>query len=86
MIDRKKLRLLKVSVAVTICLGLTLVPIVAASLPGFPDTTLATIYEGDFAFVAAYDLIEGYQVYIEVTMIDPPPSTDLDAYVFDSTF
>ncbi|MHA2026984.1 MAG: hypothetical protein ACW98U_13875 [Candidatus Thorarchaeota archaeon] len=86
MIERKKLKLLKVSVAVAICLGLMLVPVVTASLPGYPDTTMTTLFEGDFALVATYDFTEGHEVYVELTMIDPPHETDLDVYIVDPSW
>ncbi|MFX1370036.1 MAG: hypothetical protein ACFFAY_15695 [Promethearchaeota archaeon] len=76
-------RLLRISAALLVCLGLALLPAVVASLPGFPDTTTGTILDGDLLNPASYNLNEGDDVYIRVTTSDP--YADLDVYVVGPT-
>jgi hypothetical protein len=61
-----------------------MMPAVVASLPGFPDTTTGTIFQGDFLNPVSYNFNEGDHVFIRVTMSDP--YTDLDVVVFGPTF
>lgn len=75
--------MLRIAAALFICLGISLVPAVVASLPGFPDTTTGTIYQDDLLNPASYNFNEGDQVFIRVTMSDP--YTDLDVGVLGPT-
>jgi len=84
MIIRTKGQLLRISAALFVCLGLTLLPSAVASLPGFPDTTIGIIFQDDLLNPVSYNFNEGDQVYVKVTI--PDPYNDLDVCVIGPTF
>ena len=67
--------------------GLSMVTPVQASDPGYPTHFYGTIpYNDDpntawYSNVISVDLIAGKQVYLQLTLIDPPDGTDPDIFV-----